>query len=186
MYCPACGQQQLSVETRFCSRCGFLLTGVAEVMSRGGTVPGMSDAGKRSSPRKRGLKQGLFIFLLTFLCCADSGDDIRRTSYSAIWSCDHVRAVNRRGPLEDGLRPDVRVDRAGRPNPGRTTYAGVTGTATRTARSWGLAARAIDTGVLIYIAIRPACGADTNDLVHNEPGSVTDSTTKLLQDRDTQ
>ena len=30
MYCPNCGQQQTSVEMRFCSRCGIALSGLAE------------------------------------------------------------------------------------------------------------------------------------------------------------
>ena len=30
MYCPNCGQQQVSEEMRFCSRCGLALTGLAE------------------------------------------------------------------------------------------------------------------------------------------------------------
>src|SRR5687768_10297469 len=69
MHCPVCGQQQISDETRFCSRCGFLLTGIAEVVASGGNIPGRVGATSpaSSSPRKRGLKQGLFIFLLSFL-----------------------------------------------------------------------------------------------------------------------
>src|SRR5690349_16536623 len=30
MYCPKCGQQQVSDEMRFCSRCGLALSGLAE------------------------------------------------------------------------------------------------------------------------------------------------------------
>lgn len=67
MFCPVCGQQQLTGETRFCSRCGFLLVGVSEVVANGGLAPGSSMSQNESSPRKRGLKQGLFIFLLAFL-----------------------------------------------------------------------------------------------------------------------
>lgn len=69
MFCPRCGQEQISEETRFCSRCGFLLVGVSELIASGGTpLQNLSLAKeKKSTPRKRGLKQGLFIFLLTFL-----------------------------------------------------------------------------------------------------------------------
>jgi hypothetical protein len=68
MYCPRCGQEQISNETRFCSRCGFLMTGVGELIANGGnTALTAVQAGKPDSPRKRGLKQGGFIFLLTFL-----------------------------------------------------------------------------------------------------------------------
>ena len=70
MHCPKCGQAQISDETRFCSRCGFLLTGVYEVVANGGVLAknsAISAAGASTSPRNRGLKQGLFIFLLSFL-----------------------------------------------------------------------------------------------------------------------
>ncbi len=64
MFCPRCGQEQISEETRFCSRCGFMLTIVSEVVANGGVLPqslSFPDAEMISSPRKRGLKQGLFI-----------------------------------------------------------------------------------------------------------------------------
>ena len=69
MHCPKCGQQQSSEETRFCSRCGFLLSGVAQVVANQGIVPAQKTGltGDAGSPRKRGVKQGAFLFLLTFL-----------------------------------------------------------------------------------------------------------------------
>jgi hypothetical protein len=38
MFCPNCGQQQVSGEMRFCSRCGLALTGLAEWVA-GGILP---------------------------------------------------------------------------------------------------------------------------------------------------
>jgi hypothetical protein len=38
MYCPSCGQQQVSDEMRYCSRCGLALTGLLEWLA-GGRVP---------------------------------------------------------------------------------------------------------------------------------------------------
>lgn len=68
MYCPNCGQERVSVETNFCSRCGYLLTGTAELLQMGGVLPKTDiKLKKKSSPRSRGIKQGLFIFLLSFL-----------------------------------------------------------------------------------------------------------------------
>ena len=69
MFCPKCGQERLTIETSFCSRCGFLLTGTAEILQLGGSLPGVSSEKlyKPPSPRSRGIKQGLFIFLLSFL-----------------------------------------------------------------------------------------------------------------------
>jgi len=68
MHCPKCGQQQITEETRFCSRCGFLLTGVSQVVANEGQLP--ASAGRnpeKLSPRRRGVRQGLFFFLLSFL-----------------------------------------------------------------------------------------------------------------------
>ena len=68
MFCPRCGQEQISNETRFCSRCGFLMTGVADLVANGGSTDlEAPKSTKPDSPRKRGIKKGLFIFLLAFL-----------------------------------------------------------------------------------------------------------------------
>jgi uncharacterized integral membrane protein len=66
MFCPQCGQERTSESTRFCSRCGFLLTGTAKLLESGGAPPPEPSIRSRS-PRLRGVWQGLFIFLLTFL-----------------------------------------------------------------------------------------------------------------------
>ncbi|MBA2379686.1 MAG: hypothetical protein H0V76_08945 [Blastocatellia bacterium] len=62
MHCPKCGQQQATDDTRFCSRCGFLLTGIAQVVDNGGIVPG-ANTRTGQSPMRRGVYKGLFIFL---------------------------------------------------------------------------------------------------------------------------
>jgi len=68
MFCPNCGQERASVDTSFCSRCGFLLTGAAELIQTGGIIPRVTPMiTKGDTPRKKGLKQGMFIFLLTLL-----------------------------------------------------------------------------------------------------------------------
>ena len=69
MHCPVCGQKQIAEDTRFCSRCGFALTGVSYLMTNEGNLPDSQTekASKPDSKRKRGLKKGLMIFLLTFL-----------------------------------------------------------------------------------------------------------------------
>ena len=71
MYCPQCGQERTSEATSFCSQCGFLLTAAAELLHTGGAPPHAPNAS--SSPQARGLKQGLFIFLLTFLLASIVG-----------------------------------------------------------------------------------------------------------------
>lgn len=69
MFCPQCGQERVSVETNYCSRCGFLLSAAADLLLTGGQNPYavVRTVSRPQSARKRGLKQGLFLFLLTFL-----------------------------------------------------------------------------------------------------------------------
>jgi len=65
MYCPQCGQQQASTEMRFCSRCGFPLAGVVELLASGG-VPGSQaePQDQKMSPRRKGVKQGVVMMIL--------------------------------------------------------------------------------------------------------------------------
>ena len=66
MYCPQCGQQQASSEMRFCSRCGFPLGGVLELLAQGGVLKsGGGDVLREQalSPRRRGVKQGVLLML---------------------------------------------------------------------------------------------------------------------------
>ena len=70
MYCPQCGQQQVSDVTRYCSRCGFLLDGVAQVMASAGALPTryvQAGAYKQLSPRSKGVRQGAMLMLSTLL-----------------------------------------------------------------------------------------------------------------------
>src|SRR6267142_2091422 len=60
MYCPRCGQQQISDEMRFCSRCGLPLSGLGEWIAGGG-VPATRAAAKKvslRSPRRKGIRLG--------------------------------------------------------------------------------------------------------------------------------
>jgi F0F1-type ATP synthase assembly protein I len=65
MFCPRCGQEQVNNETRFCSRCGFLMTGVTEIIANNGLIPEKYVRAKdaKNSPKKRGIKQGATLFL---------------------------------------------------------------------------------------------------------------------------
>lgn len=68
MYCPQCGQQQISDQVRYCSRCGFLLETVAAVLSaRGMAPPYIQPGGQALSPRSKGVRQGALMMLSTFL-----------------------------------------------------------------------------------------------------------------------
>jgi hypothetical protein len=69
MYCPQCGQQQVSDLTRFCSRCGFPLEGVNAVLVSGGQLPLRTAVTgiKQQSPRSKGIRQGAMLMLSTIL-----------------------------------------------------------------------------------------------------------------------
>lgn len=64
VHCPRCGQEQVA-ETRFCSRCGFLMTGMSRIVAQGGLPPEISQ--EQDSPRKRGLKQGALLMLSSLI-----------------------------------------------------------------------------------------------------------------------
>jgi hypothetical protein len=59
MYCPNCGQQQISGEMRFCSRCGLALSGLAEWLAGGGlpAKPGAEAPDDALSPRRKGIRR---------------------------------------------------------------------------------------------------------------------------------
>jgi len=59
MYCPNCGQQQISGEMRFCSRCGQALSGLAEWLA-GGVPPAQRSVEVQvspDSPRRKGIRR---------------------------------------------------------------------------------------------------------------------------------
>ena len=65
MFCPQCGQQQATGVIRFCSRCGFPLDGVIQLLGNGGMLPVYrgSDEPVPISPRRKGVKQGGVLLL---------------------------------------------------------------------------------------------------------------------------
>jgi len=71
MFCPRCGQEQISEEIRYCSRCGFSFKIVAQVLAHEGSLPQLRevyDKQKGWFTRSNGWKFGLAWFsVLTFL-----------------------------------------------------------------------------------------------------------------------
>lgn len=63
MFCPKCSQQQASEELRFCSRCGFPLTGVAVLLENDGEMP----LPKQSAGRGRIIKESLLLTLASWM-----------------------------------------------------------------------------------------------------------------------
>jgi hypothetical protein len=67
MFCPQCGQQQTTGAIRFCSRCGFPLDGVIQLLGTGGVLPvyhrSASEEPVPVSARRKGVKQGGLLLL---------------------------------------------------------------------------------------------------------------------------
>lgn len=60
MFCPQCGQQQLSDAARFCSRCGFQLAAVSGLLATGGAAPesAFETVPVPDTPRRKGARLG--------------------------------------------------------------------------------------------------------------------------------
>lgn len=173
MYCPKCGQQQVSEETRYCSRCGFLLSGVADLVANNGVAPANAAALGSTSPRTKGLKQAAFIFIVGLVLVP-------------IWI---TFIIATRGPIELGVAAvflflSTSILRA--------AYALLfqsNETAAKTAErskpafieGGDLRALPPETSEPARAYAAPATGGwrDTTELVDDRP-SVTDTTTKLL------
>jgi len=68
MFCPQCSQEQVSEEMRFCSRCGFPLAIVSQLVRGGGALEGFEPEAKGElSPRQKGVRWGLVLMILSLL-----------------------------------------------------------------------------------------------------------------------
>jgi ribosomal protein S27AE len=69
MFCPRCSQEQISEETKFCSRCGFSLVLISEILAHGGALPQLAKLykSKKFFVRRNGLFFSLFWFLIFVL-----------------------------------------------------------------------------------------------------------------------
>ena len=66
MYCPKCGQQLVSDNTRFCSRCGLAISGLAEWLAGGATLAVPEEAPLvLASPRRKGISRGAKLMFLS-------------------------------------------------------------------------------------------------------------------------
>lgn len=66
MYCPKCSQEQASEEMRFCSRCGFALTIVSQLIQNGGALPGFETHEQgQLSPRQKGVRKAAILMIIS-------------------------------------------------------------------------------------------------------------------------
>lgn len=72
MHCPSCGQQQISNDTKFCSRCGMPLSVVSEVVAHGGYLPQLAalESQKTLLTRANGAKFSILWCLFFLLIMA--------------------------------------------------------------------------------------------------------------------
>ena len=69
MFCPNCGQRQVSNEIKFCSRCGLPLGLISEVHANGGSLPQLAELYKNKTlfARRNGVIFSLFWFMFFVL-----------------------------------------------------------------------------------------------------------------------
>lgn len=67
MYCPRCGQQQISDEMRFCSRCGLPMSGLSEWLGGVGAPDVREQKSQVSarSQRREGMRRGAKLLFLS-------------------------------------------------------------------------------------------------------------------------
>ena len=178
MYCPKCGQERGSEATSFCSRCGFLLTGAAELLHTGGVLPTAMPTDLEPSPRTRGIRMGLFIFLLTFLVAPILGMISVFLFRMPPWPMGIAIFVLGGGGL---LRMVYALMFESKYPPGLTAGASLRIDPQPTlnqAAAHGELPPQQELPVSQYATPRTGRWLDTNDL---EPPSVTESTTRLLE-----
>ena len=181
MHCPNCGQQQISNETKFCSRCGMPLGIVAEVLANGGILPQLAQLEQLSHKKpfftkKNGVLFGTFWFIfLTMFATAFFGILNAPEELIAIIAVTGVFGammiiIGSLALLPSSKLPALSTANFSRP-PDQLQYGA--------GQSSLPPAQSIPVGM--YTA--PATGAwrDTNDL---EPASVTENTTKLLDEQE--
>ncbi len=69
MYCPKCSQQQISEEMRFCSRCGFSLTAVRELVesSNAAVEPIVKTQAHKVSRSPKSVRRGAWLILASVI-----------------------------------------------------------------------------------------------------------------------
>lgn len=182
MHCPRCGQQQVSEETKFCSRCGFPLGLVSEVLAHGGFLPQLADVykSKKIFTKSNVMKFGVIWFLfwsmlLTPLLAIAGGDEIVAVTAVLGFIGGLIMIVSAalflKNPPKD--MQGKYINEAAQPMPAQfranQTHSALPPQQTHPANSYVPPAnswRAPDTGEFV------------------RPGSVTEGTTKLLQKED--
>ncbi len=181
MHCPSCGQQQVSLETKFCSRCGFPLGVVSEVLAHGGFLPQLAELYKKRKvfTRRNGMAFSLiwclfFLLIMAPLWGIMNVDPLAGASAvigifggllilisSAMFLPKQPKLIE---TVQPGMTPQTQY-----PLPGQQQMPSLPPQQSIPAN--------------MYAAPRAGMWRDTNDLGQ---GSVTESTTRLLTKEDSQ
>lgn len=178
MFCPRCSQQA-SDEVSFCSRCGFPLDALAELVESGGHIERVASEESHSlTPRQRGMRKGALVmaagllfgvltlvltlfkedfFMLMFPAALGFIYGFMRLLYGVLLEDDSARA---------------KTAKKTHATPGEKSRAGLEAANARVSEL--PPARAVPVN-----AFRSA-RADTSDMA--APPSVTESTTRLLEE----
>lgn len=182
MFCPRCSQQQPSSEIRFCTRCGFPLGGIARLLDGGGELMAEDDSAPRRklTKRQRGMREslvamfaGLLFFGVAALLTAYKEDFFVLLPVAALVFVGglvrliYVALLEDDGPRDDAKTPAV-----------KTRAAAETAVLEGTRARGGELPPARGFSAADFTRAR----ADTSEMA--APASVTENTTKLLEDEE--
>jgi hypothetical protein len=179
MFCPKCGQTQVSEEVRFCSRCGFPLTGVAELLATNGIVTYQpTTAPQAMSPRRKGIRQGgklmffgvlVSVLLIILVAATDGPGEIPAAStlifIAGIFRILYALFFEDKSPATQQIAPSPYAH----PAAGAQFSPGARG-------------GALPPGEFVPARAASSFRQDTAEIA--PPQSVTDHTTRLLMDED--
>ncbi len=176
MHCPTCGQRQINDNIRFCSRCGFLLSDVAEIVANNGISPykTFSRLAPTDSPRKRGVKQGGMVMLVGLLLIVPIISILMPFMGFPVFAIPISAVLSLMGGL-------LRMIYAWMFESGDPTFPAAQTIPTLTQNQTVPKSLPENQTIPTDVYVPPSQGGwmTTNNLV--EPPSVTESTTKLLQ-----
>ena len=182
MHCPSCGQQQISDETKFCSRCGFQLGLVAELLANGGYLPQLAALYSKDPSfftRKNGVIFSILWFILfvmmlpAFFGIADADELAGISALFGVFTTIMLLIVSL-GFLKKGLQSFQR--------PAVETGSAIP-TSLHGRENVGALPPQQSQPVSSYVPPEGSWrAADTGDLAR--PASVTERTTKLLKKED--
>jgi|RhiMethySRZTD1v2_1073278.scaffolds.fasta_scaffold143759_5 cytochrome c biogenesis protein CcdA len=182
MHCPKCGQQQVSDDIRFCSRCGLPLADIATVVANEGVIPGRVSG--KSSARTRGLKHGLFLLLLSLLVVPIAAiitiaNDARPYVAAAAFFLTIIGGLLRMAYallFESGESGSSTLE---------DNVLSGTGNVLKRRQQKKAKLNPAPAATEAYAAPERSTWMDTNELI-SQPSSVTDNTTKLLHEEETE